>query len=208
VITVVDAAFKKSATKDGEEPDDGTPEIAFAGRSNVGKSSMINALLGRKKLVRVSNTPGRTRLLNFFDVTLSIDRDRRVSVRLCDLPGYGFAKVSKTERESWRHMIGNYLKRRKPLAAIVVIIDANVGATPDDVQMIDFAQETDARILVAATKIDKLGKSYRKPRLSQLARALDLPIDAVVGFSATQKLGIDDVWERLVPVVDAFASSR
>ena len=114
MIRVLDARFLTTAVEEGGWPPADTPEIAFVGRSNVGKSSMINTLTGRRKLVRVSNTPGRTRTLNFFDVVLERGEARR-TVRLADLPGYGYAKVSKTERLGWDQMITGYLQRRTAL---------------------------------------------------------------------------------------------
>ena len=170
------------------------------GRSNVGKSAMINALAGRRKLVRVSGTPGRTRTLNFFDVELERDGTRQ-TVRLADLPGYGFAKVSKAERANWQKMIETYLDRRRELGAVVSIIDAEVGPTPDDLAMLDWLSERSPRVLVAATKIDRLNKARRKPRIQQLARALELPAAAVVPFSATEHIGVQDVWEAVLDVV-------
>ncbi|EAU64089.1 GTP-binding protein [Stigmatella aurantiaca DW4/3-1] len=167
------------------------------GRSNVGKSSMINTLTGRKKLVRVSNTPGRTRTLNFFDVEL--DRDgHRHQVRLADLPGYGFAKASKADRVQWNEMITTYLDKRHRLEAVVSIIDAEIGPTPDDLQTLDYLQEKDRRVLVVATKIDRLAKARRKPRIQALAQQLDLPLEAVIAFSSVDKIGVDEVWNALL----------
>jgi GTP-binding protein len=200
VIKVLDARFVITAVEPKGYPRGGLPEIAFVGRSNVGKSAMINALAGRRKLVRVSGTPGRTRTLNFFDVELERDGTRQ-TVRLADLPGYGFAKVSKAERANWQKMIETYLDRRRELGAVVSIIDAEVGPTPDDLAMLDWLSERSPRVLVAATKIDRLNKARRKPRIQQLARALELPAAAVVPFSATEHIGVQDVWEAVLDVV-------
>ncbi len=199
MIRVLDAVFITSATKPEQYPRDPIPEVAFVGRSNVGKSSMINALTKRKKLVRVSHTPGRTKTLNFFDVTLE-NKGRKRVIRLCDLPGYGFAKVSKTERAAWQTMIAGYLNKRDTLKVVVSIIDAEIGPTPDDVQMLDFLQDAPPRILVAATKMDRLGKSYRKPRVHALAKELELPDDVVVGFSAFEDIGHIDIWGRVLEI--------
>lgn len=198
MIRVADATFVTTATRPEQYPREPLPEVAFVGRSNVGKSSMINALLGRKKLVRVSNTPGRTRTLNFFDATLESRSGRQRVVRLCDLPGYGFAKVSKDERAAWQEMIDRYLTERKQLKVVVSIVDAEVGATPDDVQMIEFLEQAPPRILVVATKLDRLGKAQRKPALAALAAQLGLPPSAVLGFSATEKLGVNEVWQGVL----------
>jgi GTP-binding protein len=200
VIKVLDARFVVTAVEPKGYPGGGRPEIAFAGRSNVGKSSMINALAGRRKLVRVSGTPGRTRTLNFFDVELERNGARQ-AVRLADLPGYGFARVSKSERARWQTMIETYLDRRRELRAVVSIVDAEVGPTRDDEAMLGWLAERSPKVLLAVTKIDRLSKARRKPRLLELARKLELPLDAVVPFSATERLGIEEVWDAVLDVV-------
>ena len=196
MIRVLDAGFLTTAVEEAGWPPADVPEIAFVGRSNVGKSSMINALTGRRKLVRVSNTPGRTRTLNFFDAQLENGEQRR-AVRLADLPGYGFARVSRTERASWERMITTYLERRTSLRGVVAIVDAEVGATEEDVRTLAYLMAAGRRVLVAATKLDRLGKSHRKPRLAAIAERLSVPRDSVLGFSATEKLGVSQVWESL-----------
>ena len=196
MIRVLEASFLVTAVEEAGWPPSDAPEIAFVGRSNVGKSSMINALTGRRKLVRVSNTPGRTRTLNFFDVLLERGELRR-AVRLADLPGYGFAKVSRTERASWERMITTYLQRRTSLRGVVAIVDAEVGATEDDVRTLAYLVSAGRRVLVAATKLDRLAKAKRKPRLAGIAERLSVPRDTVLGFSATEKLGVPEVWESL-----------
>ncbi len=199
MIKILDARFLTTAVEPKGYPTSLAPEIAFVGRSNVGKSSMINALTGRKKLVRVSNTPGRTRTLNFFDV--DVERSGKPHlVRFCDLPGYGFAKVSKTERAEWQSMITAYLEKRRDLKVVVSIIDGEVGPTPDDFQTLDYLQNY-RRILVVATKMDRLAKAKRKPRLGALAEQLSLPREAVLPFSAVEKLGQDEVWDALLGAV-------
>ena len=168
MIKILDARFLTTAVEPKGYPTSLAPEVAFVGRSNVGKSSMINTLVARKKLVRVSNTPGRTRTLNFFDV--DVERNGRAHlVRFADLPGYGFAKVSKTERAEWKTMITSYLEKRRDLKIAVSIIDAEVGPTPDDFQTLDYLLDANRRILVVATKIDRLTKAHRKPRLRELS---------------------------------------
>ena len=196
MIRVLVASFLTTAVEEAGWPAADVPEIAFVGRSNVGKSSMINALTGRRKLVRVSNTPGRTRTLNFFDVLLERGELRR-AVRLADLPGYGFAKVSRDERASWERMITSYLERRTSLRGVVAIVDAEVGATEDDVRTLAYLVSGGRRVLVAATKLDRLGKARRKPSLAAIAERLSVPRDSVLGFSATEKLGVPEVWESL-----------
>jgi GTP-binding protein len=198
VIKIFDAQFVTTAVAPDSYPPMAGPEVAFVGRSNVGKSSMINALAQRRKLVRVSNTPGRTRTLNFFDVDLELDGTRRV-VRLCDLPGYGFAKASKEDRRSWEEMITTYLKARKALKVVVSIIDSEIGPTPDDHQTLGYLSELgDQKILVAATKIDRIPKAKRKPRLAALSEELELDSELVVPFSATEGIGVEEVWRALL----------
>jgi GTP-binding protein len=196
-VKILDAQFVKSAVELRDCPPPNRPELAFAGRSNVGKSSMINALAARKKLVRVSGTPGRTRTLNFFDVSLATE-GRPLPVRLVDLPGYGFAKVSKTERESFQKMISQYVGQRANLKVVVCIVDAEVGATPLDAQMLDLFSDSPARLLLAATKIDRLPKAKRKPKIAELAKQLELPREAVIPFSALEPSYAEEVWELLV----------
>jgi GTP-binding protein len=197
MIRVADARFLVSASNLSQCPKAPLTEVAFAGRSNVGKSSMINALCGRRGLVRVSNTPGRTRLMNFFDVDLKVDGAKR-TLRLCDLPGYGYAKASKSDRAQWATMIDEYLAKRNLLKACVAIVDGEIGALANDLEMIDYLQRSDAKILVAATKIDRVPKSQWLGRRQKIAKQLSVPLEAVVGFSATKKLGVDEVWDRLV----------
>lgn len=197
---VISAQFVTTATEPKGYPTSPAPEVAFVGRSNVGKSSMINKLAMRKKLVRVSHTPGRTRTLNFFDVTLEHKGRTRI-VRLCDLPGYGFAKASKTDRSQWQEMISKYLESRRDLKVIVSIIDAEVGPTSDDLKMLDYLVNQKPKLLVAATKIDRLNLARRKPRVAQLQEQLELPPGAVIGFSAHEGIGQAEMWDILLASV-------
>jgi GTP-binding protein len=197
---VLSAEFVTTATEPKGYPTSPAPEVAFVGRSNVGKSSMINKLAMRKKLVRVSHTPGRTRTLNFFDVTLAHKGGTRI-VRLCDLPGYGFAKASKTDRADWQQMIAKYLETRRDLKVIVTIIDAEVGPTSDDLKMLDYLVAQKPKLLVAATKIDRLSKAHRKPRVLQLQQQLELPPGAVIGFSSHEGIGHGEMWDILLASV-------
>lgn len=196
MIRPVDARFVTTAVAPEGYPAGGPPEIAFVGRSNVGKSSMINALSGRKKLVRISNTPGRTRTLNFFDVDLMRGGERR-TVRFADLPGYGFAKVQKTQRATWEGMITTYLEERAELRGVVSIIDAEIGPTPDDVRTLSYLRETGRPTLVVATKVDRLAKARRRPKLRAVAELLGVDAAWVLGFSATEKLGLTEVLEAM-----------
>jgi GTP-binding protein len=200
MIKVLTAEFATTATKLEEYPRDNIPEVAFVGRSNVGKSSMINTLANRRKLVRVSNTPGRTRTLNFFDVALE-HRAKKRTLRLCDLPGYGFAKVPKSERAIWDKMISTYLANRHTLKVVVTIIDGEIGPTPDDLEMLDFLQDKPPRILVVATKLDRISKSARKPALLKIQKQLELPDNSLLGFSSHENIGHEDVWRTLLGII-------
>ena len=197
-VTILSAEFVTTAVAPVGWPAPKGPEVAFAGRSNVGKSSMINALARRKKLVRVSNTPGRTRTLNFFEVALEDEVGSRRELTLCDLPGYGFAKASKAERAHWRTMIENYIHGREGLCLVVCIVDANVGPTEDDLRVIPWMLSAGRRVLVAATKMDRVPKHRRLPRTREIERALTLAEGDVIGVSATQGLNLDAVWRRIL----------
>lgn len=198
VFNVVAADFKITAVEPRGWPKPDRPEVAFAGRSNVGKSSMINALCKRKKLVRVSNTPGRTRALNFFDVTVEERSGKRHEVRLCDLPGYGFAKASKAERADWGKMIEAYVKGREGLRAVVCIVDAEVGPTADDVDVIPWVLQAGRPVIVAATKVDRLPKHKRVPRQREIEQKLGLGKAEALGVSAVEGLNLDVLWARIL----------
>jgi len=197
VIKILDARFLTTSVSPGNYPDDSAPEIAIVGRSNVGKSSMINALAGRRKLVRASKTPGRTRTINFFEVDLQAEGVTE-HVRIIDLPGYGFARVGRAERARWNQMIETYLERRESLKIVVTIVDAEIGPTSADQQMLDYLSELKPRVLVVATKIDRLAKNKRKVKLAEIAKALRLTPDRVVMFSAVEGTGVEEVWEALL----------
>jgi GTP-binding protein len=197
VIHVLESSFITTATSPEGYPPPGPAEFAFAGRSNVGKSSLINALSGRRKLVRVSRTPGRTRTLNFFSIDLR-DGETTHQVRFCDLPGYGFAKVSKTERKSWEAMIETYLRERAGLRGVVLIVDGEVGPTPDDAQTLQWLAAQRRPVVVVATKIDRLSKARRFPALQTAARFLALSPEAISCVSSIEKLGLNELWLRLL----------
>jgi GTP-binding protein len=197
-IQVVSAEFQKTATKPQEWPQGPIPEIAFVGRSNVGKSSMLNALTRKKKLARVSATPGRTRALQFFDVSYRpTPKARPRALRLCDLPGYGYAKVSRDERDRWGAMIEDYLRDRDVLRAVVLIVDARHAPPESDADALAFLSSAGRRVVVAATKIDKLPKTRRGAALQAVERALGVARGDVVPFSAIEGTGSDALWARL-----------
>jgi len=179
----------------GWRPSTELPEIAFSGRSNVGKSSLLNKLVKRKALARVSQTPGKTRELNFFKVNGEFV--------LVDLPGYGYARVSKEARLTWRPLIEGYLKHSEQLRGVVQLIDSRHEPSPEDKQMVDFLAEVGVPTVVALTKTDKLKKSEVTPRAAETARALGLDDAQVIPFSAVTGLGRDELAEALVELVRA-----
>lgn len=193
---VVTADFAAGAPNVAGLPPPALAEIAFAGRSNVGKSSLMNALLGRKNLVRTSNTPGCTRQLNVFSATL----DDGLGVHFVDLPGYGYAKVSKTEFKGWGPMLEGYLRRRTTLRAVCVLVDIRRGVLQEERDLLEFLAQpplveraVPTISIVCATKLDKLPLSQQKPALAALARESGLD---VVGTSAETLLGREALWAR------------
>jgi GTP-binding protein len=180
-------SFVKSATRVRELPDSPV-EVAFVGRSNVGKSSLINALANRKQLARVSNTPGRTQVINLFSLDGGPD-----SGTVVDLPGYGFAKASKAVRRDWPEMIEGYLLDREELAMVFVLVDGPIGPTELDVQMLEWLRYNGVPHTVVATKLDKVKASKRPGRKRDLARGCQLDPGDVVWASATKGDGIDQL---------------
>lgn len=181
------------ADANGWRPETKLPEVAFAGRSNVGKSSLINALVHRRKLARVSNTPGRTREINFFAVN-----DEFV---LADLPGYGYARVSKEKRAAWRPLIEGYLRGSPTLRGVVQLLDARRSPSEDDLQMLEFLAHVATPTIIVATKVDKVLKAQRTPRIAALAGEAGVELEQVIPFSAVTGEGRDELAEAIVELV-------
>lgn len=173
--------FMKSAHQLEDLPRHQFPEIAFSGRSNVGKSSLINMLLGRKKMARISKTPGRTRSINFFNI------DDRFC--LVDLPGYGYAKVPEQEKEKWAFLIENYLHQRSNLKGIIQIVDVRHPPSEDDIMMVDWLKAMDIKYIIAATKSDKLKNSQLKPQQKLIAEKLGVSKEKILLTSAKDRRG-------------------
>ncbi len=173
-----------SAVSKRQYPNTDLPEIAFAGRSNVGKSSLINKLLNRKKLARVSAQPGKTATINFYDIDKTLI--------FVDLPGYGFAKVSKQEREKWGKMIEEYLNEREQLIQVVLLVDMRHKPTNDDIMMYNWIVESGFEPIVIATKKDKVKPSQRESALKLIKDTLNM--DEVIPFSSEKGDGVDEVW--------------
>ncbi|MEL6983236.1 MAG: ribosome biogenesis GTP-binding protein YihA/YsxC [Actinomycetota bacterium] len=186
----IELTFVTSADRLGTLPQS-RAEVAVVGRSNVGKSSLINALANRKNLARVSNTPGRTRLLNLFTLGTDRDSDGALPATVMDLPGYGYAKASKQMRASWGQMIEDYLLEREELVMVVVLVDGEVGPTKLDVQMLDWLRSNNLPHTVVATKHDKVKSSKRQRRKRDVAEGCDLEPGDVVWVSAVKGVGID-----------------
>ena len=182
------------ATADGWRPPSELPEVAFAGRSNVGKSSLLNRLVRRKAFARVSNTPGRTREINFFKVN-----DRFV---LVDLPGYGYAKISKVRKAEWMPLIEGYLRSAQALRGVVQLLDVRHPASQDDLQMLDFLAEVGVPTIVVLTKIDKLRPRELPERVREIAIQLQLDDDQMIPFSATTNVGRDELAAAVVSLVE------
>jgi GTP-binding protein len=193
-VVVDDARFLAAATSLVDLPAPMYAEVAFAGRSNVGKSSLLNMLVGRRKLVRTSSTPGATRALVIFRTELVI-AGQKATLDLADLPGYGYAKRSKQERRSWGPMIETFLERRAGLRAAVVIVDARRGLEDDDVELLEYLRHVKREAVVVATKIDKASKSERKLLVEKIAK--DAGVRAIAASAETGE-GRDAIWDRVV----------
>ncbi len=193
-MDVLDAEFIAGATALGQLPAPTFAEVAFAGRSNVGKSSLINNLVRRKKLVRTSSAPGCTRAINIFRVRLRSDAGE-AHLDLVDLPGYGYAQRSKAERKSWGPLIEGFLRERPGLRGAVVIIDIRRGLQDDDAQLLEFLDSIGVTPILVATKLDKLPTSKRKPAIAKLRTQLGRP---VTPYSSVTGDGREALWKRVL----------
>lgn len=180
-----------SATKRNQYPAEGLPEIALVGRSNVGKSSCVNALLNRRNFARTSQTPGKTRTINFYLIN-----DEFYFV---DLPGYGYAKVAKSEKDKWGNIMETYLENRDELCAIFLLVDIRHEPTNDDVMMYEWIKHFGYECVVIATKADKIARGKYQKHISIIRKKLQLEKDEkVIPLSATKKTGVEDVWAEIV----------
>lgn len=190
-INTHNAEILLSAENKSHYPQDEIPEIALAGRSNVGKSSFINTLLNRKNLARTSGKPGKTQLLNFFNIDDKL--------RFVDVPGYGYAKVSKTERVKWGKMIEEYLTSRENLRAVVSLVDVRHEPSTDDVQMYEFLKYYEIPVIVVATKADKVPRGKWNKHESVIKKKLDFDKnDDFIIFSSVNKDGLDAAWDAIL----------
>ena len=179
-----------SATNKSHYPQDDIPEVALAGRSNVGKSSFINTMLNRKNLARTSGKPGKTQLLNFFNIDDKL--------RFVDVPGYGYARVSKKEREKWGKMIEEYLTTRENLRAVVSLVDLRHEPSADDVQMYEFLKYYEIPVILVATKADKIPRGKWNKHESMIKKKLDFDkSDTFIIFSSVNKTGVEEAWNAM-----------
>jgi GTP-binding protein len=199
-MIIKEAAFVGSFVKFEQYPSPDLPEIAMAGRSNVGKSSLINTMLNRKKLAKTSSTPGKTRTINFYKINQAF--------HLVDLPGYGYAKVSKKERDSWGGMINTYLSKRESLREVVLLVDCRHDPSGDDLQMYEWIQQQGFGSIVIATKADKLSRSKLAQQLGRIRKQLGMKKEALIlPVSALKKEGAEAVWEALLPSLEPLELS-
>ena len=187
------------AEKHGWRPDSSLPEVAFAGRSNVGKSSLLNCLVRRKSFARVSRTPGRTREINFFRINNGFV--------LVDLPGYGYARISKEQKAAWKPLIEGYLRRTTQLRGIVLLLDIRREPSDDDRDMLDFLAEMEIPTLIALTKTDKLSKQAARQRATEIAADLALEAEQVIPFSAHTGEGRLELLEAISNLVETSPAS-
>ncbi|ETR74574.1 MAG: GTP-binding protein [Candidatus Magnetoglobus multicellularis str. Araruama] len=191
LLPIKSAEFVISALKPSQYPTS-LPQIAFCGRSNVGKSSLINCILNRKKLVKTSSTPGKTRLINFFKINDSF--------YFVDLPGYGYAKVSKKEREKWGPMIETYFKSSQQLLGTVVLLDIRHDPRQEEKNVIAWFEQYHIPYLIVLTKADKLSKSKQLNQHKRIADLLTCPKDSIIRFSAKTRQGKDDIWSAFLEI--------
>jgi ribosome biogenesis GTP-binding protein YsxC/EngB len=189
-MNVHSAEIVISAVSPAQYPETDLPEIALAGRSNVGKSSFINTLINRKNLARTSSKPGKTQTLNFYLI--------EEALHFVDVPGYGYAKVSKTERAKWGKMIETYMTQRENLRAVVSLVDLRHAPSQEDIQMYQFLKYYDIPVIVVATKADKIPRGKWNKHESIVKKALEFdPSDDFVMFSSVTKMGKDEAWQAI-----------
>ncbi len=190
----IDCKMLVAAVKYEQYPPGDLPEIALAGRSNVGKSSLVNTLVNRKNIARTSSSPGKTATINFYEV--------EKKYRFVDLPGYGYAKVSKEEKKKWGGMIENYLSKRENLKGVFLLVDARHKPSQEDKMMFEWIKTFGYEPIVIATKLDKLKKSETEKNLTEIYDFLELDYDSVlIPFSAEKRTGREDVLEAVDMII-------
>ena len=182
------ARYEASYGTIAQLPKPTTPEVSFVGRSNVGKSSLLNRLLGRKQLARVSSVPGKTASINFFDVD---------GVKFVDLPGYGYAKVSHTEKQRWADLIGGYFEQERSFNLVISLVDIRHEAQKLDLRMVDFLTEAELPFVVALTKADKITRNKQNQAAAALRSSFGLAQEQIIITSSETGLGIDELRRRI-----------
>ena len=194
-MKIIKAELEKVAVRPNQYPKTDLPEIAFAGRSNVGKSSFINSLVNRKNLARTSGKPGKTRTINFYNINDKF--------RLVDLPGYGYAQVSKEEKEKWGHIIEEYLNTRENLVEVVQLVDIRHSPTEQDLMMYNWLKTYGFKGLVIATKADKITKNKYPSYIKTIKNKLEIKDNnLIIPYSSPKKLNIDKVWSEFYKILD------
>lgn len=189
-MKALNSSFLISASGKENWPESELPEVVVVGRSNVGKSSFINALTNRKKLAYVCSTPGKTQLLNFFDI------DGKWV--LVDVPGYGYAKLSKTQLQKLGKMMDEYFGERENIACVVSLVDARHAPSADDLDMIGYFKETGRKVIIGATKIDKVPKTKRLAALKTISKDLQIPLKNIYPISSVEKSGFDEIYQAIL----------
>ena len=189
-MRVEKAQFIISCNNLSNNKKNGIPEVAFVGRSNVGKSSLLNTLLQRKRLAKVSSTPGKTRLINYFMINGKF--------YFVDLPGYGFAKISKAEQLKWKTLLEGYLINRVPLKGVIFLVDAKVGVMPKDIAMKRWLERYSKTFLVVATKVDRVSRGQQRFSLQKISDDLSLATNtSVIPFSSKTGEGLSNLWKKI-----------
>ncbi|MFH0813757.1 MAG: ribosome biogenesis GTP-binding protein YihA/YsxC [Pseudomonadota bacterium] len=189
-MKITSAEFIKSTFQPQDYPPDSLPEVAFAGKSNVGKSSLINTLVNRKKLAHTSSTPGRTQSINFFRINQKIT--------FVDLPGYGFAKVPLAIKRQWKPMVETYLQSRKNLYLVVVILDCRRESSSDDISLLEWLKFHNIPLAVVLTKIDKVSHNQKTKQKALIKKSFSLEESQIVLFSAVSGEGKEDLWKKIL----------
>ena len=197
-ITVIKSEYVTSAVSKKNCPEEILPEIVFVGRSNVGKSSLINSLTRRKNLARTSGTPGKTQTINFFRVTLKNSDDVRNEIFFVDLPGYGYAKTSKTNRKFWAKFVDEYLSSGRDIKFVCQLVDMRHEPMESDLQSFASLVEKNLPVLVVATKSDKLGKTERKKHLDAIQKILGVDAESILPYSSTKNEGRSELLDVVI----------
>jgi GTP-binding protein len=199
-VRIREVEFAGAIGRPGQAPPADLRQVAIAGRSNVGKSSLVNAVVGRKRIARVSGTPGKTREINFYLI------DNRFF--LVDLPGYGFARAPEAVRDAWRRLVEKYLTHNDRLDGLILLLDCRRGVQEADRQLLDYVSADEIPVLVVLTKMDKLNRSGRTKAVADVRSQLEIPADQVVATSAQTGEGVDVLTESLLALVDSNAEGN